>query len=288
MITRRVRGRTFLLRPCKRTDQIVRYVVAVMARRWSIQLHALIVMSNHWHPCLTDPDGNVVQFQRDCHSFIARALNAAHGEFENIWSSEPTSRVECVKPDDLVHKIAYAMANPVEAGLVRYGKSWPGVRHAWPCKQRVIRKPPGFFRGNDDGGQWPDEVVLEFSRPPGYDDLCDDELGAAINAAIDEREQRFRREYDEVGRTFLGRKAVLAQRRHGRPTSREPRFAMSPKVACRNKWQRIERLAANKRWLADYTDVCRRWMSGDRAVVFPAGTYKMRVVHRAACAPEPI
>jgi hypothetical protein len=287
MLTRRVRGRTFLLRPSKRTNQIVRYVVAVMAHKWNMMLHAVMVMSNHWHPCFGDPDGNVVEFQRDCHSFITRALNAAHGEFESMWSSESASRVECVDVDDLVARIAYAMANPVESGLVRHGRSWPGVRHAWPCKPLVIRRPPGFFRGSDDGGEWPDEVVLEFGRPPGHEDLSDDELAAVIGAAIDDREERFRREHDEAGRQFLGRKAVLSQRRHGRPLSREPRFRMSPKVACRNKWRRIERLAANKRWLARYIDALKQWMEGDRSVVFPAGTYKMRVVHGVACALAP-
>lgn len=246
-----------------------------------------MVMSNHWHPCLTDPDGTVVEFQRDCHAFIARALNAAHGDFENLWSSESTSRVECVDAADLVGRIAYAMANPVEAGLVRHGHCWPGVRHAWPCKPRVIRKPPGFFRGSDDGGDWPDEVVLEFSRPPGYEHLSDDELAAVIDAAIDKREQRFRDRHDQARKPFFGRKAVLAQRRHARPTSRETRFRLSPKVACRDKWRRIERLAANKQWLGCYTDALRQWRAGDRAVVFPAGTYKMRVVHRVTCAPPP-
>ena len=102
MLQRRIRGRLFLLRPCKRTKQIVGYVVAVMEKRWSIEVHAIIVLGNHWHLCLTDPDGNIVEFQRDCHHFMASALNTHHGEFESVWASaEPTSRVECEEPDDL-------------------------------------------------------------------------------------------------------------------------------------------------------------------------------------------
>ena len=130
MLTRRVRGRVLLLRPGKRTNQIVGYVVAVMEKRWNLKVHAIDVMGNHWHLVLTDPDGNVVEFQRDCHQFIARALNAHHGDFESMWASEPTSRVECEEPSDVIGKIAYTMANPVEAGLVRYGSSWPGLRRA--------------------------------------------------------------------------------------------------------------------------------------------------------------
>jgi putative transposase len=284
MLTRRVRGRTFLLRPSRRTNQLVRYVVAVMGRKWRMKLHAITVLSNHVHLCVTDPEGNVVDFQRDCHSFIARALNARHAEFESVWSSGGTSRVECEEPEDLIGKIAYTMANPVEAGLVRHGASWPGVRHAWPCRPRVIRKPSWFFRGPEDGGVWPETIELEFSRPPGYDELSDDELAAVIAAAIEQREEHFRLERDRAGQRFLGRKRVLTQRRHECPSSREPRFGLSPKLACRNKWRRIERLAANKRWLALYNDARRRWAAGERDVVFPAGTYKMRVQHGAICA----
>jgi len=287
MLTRRVRGRTFLLRPSKRVNQLVRYVVAVMVRKWRMKLHAITVLSNHWHLCLSDPEGNVVDFQRDCHSFVARGLNAGHGEFESVWSSGATSRVECEEPEDLVGKIAYTMANPVEACLVRRGGSWPGVRHAWPSKPRVIRKPRWFFRGEEQGGVWPESIELELSRPPGYEELADEELAAVIGAAIEAREEKLRRTHDRKKNRFLGRKAVLAQRRHSRAATREPRFGMSPKVACRNKWRRIERLAANKRWLARYTEARRRWCAGERDVEFPAGTYKMRVEHGVMCTSGP-
>ncbi len=284
MLTRRARGREFLLRPSKRTNRVLRYVLAVIAPKWSLEIHAVTVMSNHWHLCLTDPHGNIVEFQRDCHQFIARGLNAHHGEVESLWASDETSRVVCEEPEDLIGKIAYTMANPVEAGLVRYGKSWPGVRSAWPCKPRVVRRPPRFFRGEDAGGKWPEEAVLELARPPHHDELSDDELAAVIAAAIDEREARFRAERDAAGLSFLGRREVLAQSRHDTPRSREPRFAISPTVACRNKWRRIERLQANRQWAANYHLALVRWRAGDRKVVFPAGTYKMRVIHGVCCA----
>ncbi len=287
MLTRRARGRTFLLRPSKRTNQIVAYIVAVVAARRNIQLHALVVMSNHWHVCLTDPDGAIVKFQQDCHQFIARAINAHHGEFESLWSSGSPSRVECEAPDDLVGRIAYTMANPVEAGLVRHGHSWPGLRRAWPTRPLLVAKPPRFFRGEDEGGNWPAQAVLELVRPPGYDELSDEELAGLINAAIAQREQHFRNQHDTECRPFLGRRRILEQSRHARPHTREPRFAISPRVACRNKWWRIERLQANKRWLGGYRSALAAWSAGNRDAEFPAGTYLMRVRHRVRCARPP-
>jgi bacteriocin-like protein len=193
----------------------------------------------------------------------------------------------CAEPADLTDKIAYTMANPVDAGLVRHGRSWPGLRRAWPCRPLRVARPERFFRGEAEGGTWPEVAVLELVRPPGYEELSDDELAAVIGGAIEEREARLRAEHDAAGRSFLGRHGVLGQPRHGRPRTREPRFRISPRVACRNKWLRIERLRANRRWLTSYGEAVAHWRAGNRRVVFPLGTYLMRVVHRARCADDP-
>lgn len=287
MLTRRIHGREFRLRPCKKVNAIIRYVLAVVAERTGVRLHAVVAMSNHWHVCLSDPEGRVCEFTRDCHSFIARTVNAAHGEFESIWSSEQTSHVACVAPGDLLAKIAYAMANPVEANLVAHGKNWPGVRVAWPAEPRVVRQPKGFFRDAENGGTWPATAVLEMSRPSGFDELSDEQLAAVIEGAIGEREQRFRQQAQAEGRRFLGRRGVLEQSRYARPGTREARFEISPRVACRNKWRRIERLRQERAWRDAYAAALQRWRAGDRGVLFPCGTYKMRVLHGALCVSTP-
>lgn len=285
--TRRVRGREFLLRPSEQLNQLLLYVVAVKRKQYNLPLHAITALSNHWHQCLTDLMANVVDYERDCHSTITRALNCFHGEFESVWASEQGSRVTCVEPDDLIEKIGYTLANPVKAKLVRNGYHWPGVRMAWPAKPMTIERPKYFFFGEEDGGKWPKEVVLEFARPPGFDELSDEELAKLMTATTDRHEDAARTEADAEGWKFLGRKKILAQSRHARPGSREPRFGISPKVACRNKWRRIEKLQEDKEWRLLY-DINRiAWLGGDREVEFPYGTYKMRVVHGAKCASAP-
>ena len=69
----------------------MRYVLAVIAQRTGIRLHCVAALSNHWHLVVTDPEGRVCEFTRDCHAFIARAINAHHGDFESVWSNEQTS-----------------------------------------------------------------------------------------------------------------------------------------------------------------------------------------------------
>ena len=286
--TRRVHKRQLLLRPSKRLNQLIEYVVAVLATRYRIQLHALCVLSNHVHDVASDPDGRIVEFRRDLHALLARAVNAMHGDFESVWAREPTCRVICVEPDDALDKVAYTMANPVAARLVEHGHSWPGVRCAWPKRPRTIKRPPGFFRDEDEGGTWPETATLELHRPPGYDQLSDEELADVIRRAIDQREESARRAARASGKRFLGRRQVLAQPRTAFPSSSETRFGLRPTVAARSMWARIEKLREDRVWLEHYEDAKARVRAGEPSVCFPFGTWKLRVYYRVACQGPPV
>ena len=47
--TRRCHRRQFLLRPSRKVNQVIEYIVAVLAARYGILLHCLCVLSNHMH-----------------------------------------------------------------------------------------------------------------------------------------------------------------------------------------------------------------------------------------------
>jgi putative transposase len=287
MMTRRVHGRVFRLRPSKRTNQIVQYILAVVAKRWGIRIHAVTVMSNHWHVVFTDPYAQVCEFTRDVHALLARHLNQTFGDFDTFWSGSQPSHVRCEEPQDLIDKIAYTLANPVQARLVRYGHHWPGVRLAWPHNPLTVKRPPGFFRREEEGGTFPEEAVLTFHRPPGYEELSDEELAALVEEKTKEREEYARNEADRAGQRFLGRRKVLAQSRHSVPRSPATRSSCSPQVACRDRWRRVERLAQDRAWLEEYNEKRKRWLQGERDVIFPYGTYQLRVQAGVRCAPAP-
>ncbi len=48
-------------------------------------------------------------------------------------------------------------------------------------------------------------------------------------------------------------------------------------VASKNEWHRIELLQANKRFQQRYREAYNRRRAGDVEVIFPHGTYKLRV-----------
>ena len=282
LVTRRCADRRFMLRPSALVNAVLEYVLAAKAQEYGILLHAYCVLSNHLHLVLTDPHGRLPQFQRDLGSSVARALNAAYGKWEWFWAPGSYSAVALQGPEDVLDKMAYTLANPVLAGLVRRGSEWPGLWSApgqMGCGAREVNRPAHYFR---EAGDTPPSAPLELVCPAGFGSA--DELCERLCVAIEEKEERAARALREEGRSFPGAKRVLAQSPFGRPAPVEPRRGLRPRVASRDKWKRLEAIGRLKAFLAEYREAWEAFAAGARATVFPEGTYWMRVTLGVACA----
>lgn len=279
MITRRCTHRQYLLVPRRRTVELVNYCLAYAIQRTGVVVHAVIFMSNHYHIVVTDPHGVLPVFVECLNKLIAKCVNASLGRWENLWASEQASYVRLLDAEAVIDKIAYALSNPVQAALVKRGEDWPGVRYARPgCY--VARRPAVFFR---DEGSMPKTVKFEITTPV-LDDLSRRDAQARIDEAVAQREATERARILREGRKFLGASAVKRQDPFGSPITREPRRQLSPRVASRNKWRRIETLARCADFARDYRAALAAWCAQNRNVIFPVGTYLMRLRHRVRCA----
>jgi hypothetical protein len=214
-------------------------------------------------------------------SLVARAVNASLGRWEGFWSSEASySAVLQGATEDVVRRAAYILANPVSAGLVRTAREWPGL---WTAPEQlgsatfVAPRPKVFFNPN---GDMPERAELVLTTPPGFSSAV--EFQALVNAALHELEEEKQR---EVGaRRFLGPERVRRQNPFARPASGEPRRELNPRIATRDKWKRIEALGRLVGFLRAYRSAWHEWRMGARDVLFPAGTYQLRLEHRVRCA----
>jgi REP element-mobilizing transposase RayT len=281
LVTRRCSERRFFLRPSEVTNAIFLYVLAVAARLHRVQVHAFCVLSNHYHLLVTDPEARLPAFMQYLDSLVARAVNASLGRWEGFWSSEVSySAVSQGDPEDIVRRAAYVLANPVAAGLVRTGREWPGL---WTAPEQlgsatfVAPRPTVFF---DPNGTMPERAELTLTVPAGFS--SPEEFQARVSAAVRERELEKQRELGPRG--FLGPARVLKQKPFARPASGEPRRALNPRIAARDKWKRIEAIGRMVKFLRAYREARRRWRAGVRDVLFPAGTYQLRLEHRVRCA----
>jgi len=281
-ITRRCTQRLLLLKPTILTTSIFLYCLALAAKKTGIIIHAVCVISNHYHAIVSDPDTKIAEFYGWLHKYVSKAVNASLGRFENMWSSEKTSVIPLDECQDVLSKIVYTLANPVEARLVARGEKWPGVWLYKRSHSKTIKRPDVYFR---EDGTMPEQVDLNIEPPPQFQDMSDQEYEQLVLDELDKREREIRKEMELMGHSFLGVREVMRQRRSSSPRAREKRFGINPRIAAKNKWLRMEAIQRHKEFLLEYREAFKRWKGGDREVVFPAGTYALRIHAGVRCRP---
>ena len=285
LITRRCLQRAFRLRPTAETNAIFLYCLAFAASRTGVSVHAVCVMSNHHHAVVTDSRGVLPEFLRELHRLSAKAINASQGQWENLWAAEPCNAVRLTTDEDVEDKIAYVVANPVAAGLVRRPHDWPGVL-LWGDRTLRVLRPGSYFR---EDGVCPPELSLKIGRPPSFG--ADGETKGAsdwrarVSQRIAEKIAAAHRALYAEGRSFLGKAAVVAASFAQRARSHELRFGLIPTFAARSLEVRDRLRRLEKAFRTAYREAFARWRGGEREEVFPAGTWSMVVVHGARATP---
>jgi len=275
MVTRRCTQRQFLLRPDRETTNAFLYCLGWAAERTQMQIVAFLAHSNHHHTILVDTQGRMPEFLESFHKLLAKHQNALRGRWENFWASEATSVVELVGPDDILTKMIYTLTNPVKDHLVDRADHWPGATSLWAnlANQRLhARRPTRFFR--QDGGL-PESLTITCERPPGFEQMSPQEWRDLMSDRIRAAEDAARTERQSEGRRILGRSEVVRQHPTNRPSSREKRRLLNPRVAAVNKWARAEAIQRNRAFLEAYRAARDLWRAG-LAALFPEGTYWLR------------
>ncbi len=282
LVTRRCTQRQFLLTPSRQSVVAFLYCLALAQRATGVQIHGVCVLSNHYHLIVTDPRALLPRFVYILNKYVAKCMNAHYGRWENLWAGgAQTSYVRLADDAAMIDKLVYTVTNPVEAGLVSSSKHWPGLL-LWTPGRRKAARPDWFFH---DDGPMPEELWLELTPLPLKDNsLRPRDIMEQVGRRIAERETKLRADMHKAGRKFLGKNAIRAQRHTESPTTVEPRRGLSPRVASKDKWRRIEILQRLKTFTNNYRRALSQWLDGDRKAIFPAGTYGLRVQFAVRCA----
>jgi putative transposase len=283
LITRRCLARTFLLRPSRRVNAIIAFCLAVAAKRTGVLVHACCVLSNHYHLVVTDPDARLPEMMRYFNEFVAKGINQLLRRWEVVFKPGSYSAVRLETREAVLDKLAYVLANPVSAGLVAHSHLWPGLRLGPSSlgRELAFERPKGFFRTE---GPVAENASLQISKPPALCELTDAQYKAEVEETIRARESESRQAATEAGRRFLGRRAVLEQDPEGSPNTPASHREINPRIACRDRWKRIEALQRLRQFVDDYRRAYHLFRQGLRMVLFPRGTYRMRVFYGVACA----
>jgi hypothetical protein len=239
-------------------------------------------MSNHWHGVLTDPQARLPEFLERFHRLLARAQNAALGRCENLWSSEKPSVVLLVSDEDVLDKMAYTIGNPTAAGLVRAPSEWPGVISHRLCERWDVEMPDVFF---DPRGNMPRNVTVRLVRPAIFVGMSDESLARRLTQRVQDLLDVASDRLERLGQMFVGPSGILRQMFTKTPSEAAVPRQFKPRVAARRLGARIDALRSFAMFVRSYRSAFEAWRTGQRTVLFPAGTYALRIYARVACAP---
>jgi hypothetical protein len=170
--------------------------------------------------------------------------------------------------------IAYILANPVEAGLVRKPHHWPGaissVEELAPHTKKV-KRPEAYFRGE----QWPEEVEypvgapLEISSRFGGIAEMQRMVAARLEKALAKAEKRH-------GGMVLGLEKIARRKPMSRAKAWEDFGERVGKFAASTEEIRRGAVARWKQFQLEYRDAREQMLRGKRGI-WPEGTWKMHV-----------
>ena len=286
MVTRRTLRRHHLFRPDAAIRQLYLYTLAVCAREYDVLVHAVTLMSTHEHLVVTDTNGQLPDFLRRLHRLVALGTKVLRKWEGPAWDHERPSVVRLLTEPAIIEKLAYVMANPVKAGLVRRAREWPGVtvlpqelgRRTWR-----IKRPEAFF--DADNPQWPDEVELSLSLPPVLQRTYGaQQVREAVAQELEHQEHLAHREVKRRNWRVLGAERVRRLSPFQRATSFEPLRGLNPTFAV-GRGQRgvfFDAVARLRAFRKAYRQALEQWRAGLRETVFPQGTWAMCRLHGVA------
>ncbi len=306
-VTVRCANRSFRLVPKPEVRDSINYIFKAAAAAFSdrIHIHEFEFLSNHFHILGTDLDACLPAFMRELNRAISRQLNALRGiRGTNIEKGYNLCQVDMFTGDRALEHAVYILTQATAAHLVERASEWKAPNSfatEYGVPESVKRPECGLWsRPNDlrhhpasrrsgraryaGHSNAPETVVFELVRPPIYAELSDSALRARIRRCVEVREDELIRERRRTGRRVAGWNRVVSRNFLEIPAKGEEYFARVPSFSAATPDRRAALARAHASFRAAYNRALARFIDGVRDVLFPPGTYLMRVVHKAVCA----
>lgn len=278
-----------------------------------ILLHEFEFMSNHLHLLATVFAGShgaaaLPDFMRYLESMLTKNLNAHRGISGKGFEGYSFQIIDRDDSERIVDAILYIQNQAVAANIVERTSEWGhcssrnleyGVKSTvdkprlgtWAGKQRLgdravaVRSGRAHYAGRS---RTPDKFSVTLHRPPGFDHLDPRALRTML------RRRLVRLELDAMARRVISGRAVLgwenARRIHYNhiPANGRALFGKRPTYAASTPERRDAAREREQTFRSQYALALEAFLSGERDVIFPHGTYLMprRFRARVACGPD--
>jgi putative transposase len=290
-VTHTTVGRQFLLRPDAVVNQVMLFCLFYAAKECDVLVHSVMVESNHFHAVITDVFGKLPKFMHRFDMLSAKCL-IMHWEKQypelylaQIWSTAKYNAVVLPNANAVINAIAYDATNPIKDGLVKDFRDWPGLKSRpgnWLHAAQPVRRPAGLaFKDSNPKDR---KVKVQYVVPPALRDRPVQRAVDDVHARIRDVTASIRKERALLGKSFLGAKAVTNMSPFDSPSTPRIKGKLTPTFAAGGDTALLkEGLKRVRAFRQSYRDCIQRFLAGARDVVFPAGTYLMRVRFGVAC-----
>jgi len=272
-LTRRTSQRTFFWRPGRDSRELFGYMFAKALNDNGQTAHVASLMSNHTHIILTDHTALRSKFMQSCFSNSARKRNLDLNRRESIWVPRQPGDMVILDLEKTIQRVLYTVMQPVAAGCVERVEEWTGFQilpRNWGKKMR-------FPRPRWCGPDMPEFVEFTPMPPPGFDHLPLEQVIAFFEHLIAKEEKRYAKK--RRGRAVLGIEYCEAISPFYTPKTSAPMRTLNPRFCSSDPKLIMRALQRQRQFYGEHQRGRFRLRSGDRDVVFPAGTVKM--VHLA-------
>jgi hypothetical protein len=290
-VTDKTMADMFLFRPSPEFNDILVGILGVALARFSVLLHAIVVMSNHYHLLLTAADGGALaSFMNLFKSKLAKEAGRLHRWPHKVFGRRYSS-IPVLDEEAMVGRMEYIATHGPKEGLVWDATHWPGVtsiaalqsgeklcgtyydraayskaRHR-AQKGRKKGKPAKQVKLSD----FAERVEVELSPLPCWAHLSTAEQQQRFSELLERSRAQMKEKFREEGITPLGARAIRRQHPHDRP--RQPKRGPAPLCHASSHRLRVRYREAYREFVAVYRRASERFRAGELDVVFPPHSF---------------
>lgn len=278
---RTIQGR-MLLRPGEALNQIVLGVFGRAQKRFEIPIHAIIVMSTHYHVLASPPCAQrLADFMGYVNTNLSKEVGKLHRWKGPMWQRRydviPVSEEEAAQ----VARLRYLLSHGCKENLVLIPSDWPGVHsvdaivHQKPLKGLWFDRTAEFAarqRGEEFGdGDYAEEEIVELTPLPAWKALSPEAYRQSVAEIVEDIEKETAARHRHEKTAPVGARSVVREDPHHEPnkltSSPRPRFH----AASRRKRKEMEHQF--REWLTSYREASDEWRSGNLFVEFPPWSF---------------
>jgi len=278
---RTIQGR-FLLRPSSKLNKLVVGVLGRAQRLYGVEIHACVVLSNHYHLLLTVESAyQLARFMAYFQGNLAKEAGRLHEWRGPFWHRRYQHVLVSDEEVAQVNRLRYILENGCKEQLVASPLEWPGVssvqtllfgrelRGVWIDRTGERRASTGT--GLEARSQFRESEIVILTPLPCWKGLEPSLLRRRVHELVTEIEIETDARHRAEGTQPLGVRGALRQDPHERPG--QSKWSPAPMFHCASKETRNLLREAYASFCIGFRQAAKRWQRGDLNARFPDGAF---------------